>query len=85
MAGHAGNKTTASGDVRRGIERETEMKVKKAQAIRKIWNETEKDFPSKSTEFLLEVTARRCYQSGWTGVDCSDVAEALKMTENKMN
>lgn len=56
------------------------MKLKKAEALDKIFREVDRDFPDKSTEFCLEVAAERARHQGYHGVDCSDIAEALFVT-----
>jgi len=54
------------------------MTNEQAVKILKVWDQQEINFPHKSTEFLLEVTADRCRRIGiMPRCDCSDVAEAI--------
>jgi len=59
------------------------MKLKKAKALENIFIEVDREFPDKSTEFCLEVAAQRARNRGYHGVDCSDIAEALFVTQPK--
>jgi len=46
--------------------------------IKEVFNETENDFPDKSTEFVLEITAQRCVERKIKrDCDAGDVAEAI--------
>ncbi len=49
----------------------------KNQLLVKLFDECEEQFPDKSTEFLLEITAERARMRGIKNCDCGDVTEAL--------
>jgi len=55
------------------------MKLKTAKAIRAIFDEAEREFPDKSTEFLFEITCQRA-AAFEVEIDHADVAEALQKT-----
>jgi hypothetical protein len=55
------------------------MKIAVLQQLASLIAESEKDFPGKSFEFLIEITAQRARMRGiWSECDASDIVEALR-------
>jgi hypothetical protein len=57
------------------------MNATHAAQIRNIWEMFEKQFPGKSTEFLLEVTAQEASRVFRHRYDCGHITDALVQTK----